>query len=423
MTGQGRNNGNFNQGMVIGGTVLLLVGITALLPWIVEAVVSRLGAGSLSWQLAVRRLQLSSGTAARTVNGIAVAVAGAIALQMLFAGVQADYTRHTGKDLTRAQMAVALPAAVPVADAARDLKATRGVRGVTGLSEGVLGERATTPQRYAELTVGGCDALREVATLPSCRDGDTFVIGDRPYDQDTSALARPGRTVYVDPGYDEDTAALRVPWHLPRTLKSAALRSDPSGYERGGVLVTPGAFPATAAAALTGKVFVSLDPAVPDARELLRNAAARLDPLASPTAFAATEQSRHFAAIRSGLMVGATCVLVMIGASLLVSQLEQLRERRRLLSTLVAFGTRRSTLSLSVLWQTALPVALGLALASAVGIGLGAVLLRMVDTAVGVDWPGVAAMAGIAAGVVLLVTALSLPPLVRMMRPDGLRTE
>ncbi|MFJ4985875.1 FtsX-like permease family protein [Streptomyces sp. NPDC088732] len=423
MMGQGRNNGDFNQAMVIGGTVLLLVGVTALLPWIVEAVVPRLGAGSPSWQLAVRRLQLSSGTAARTVNGIAVAVAGAIALQMLFAGVQADYTRHTGNDLTRAQMAVALPAAVPVADATRTLESTRGVRGATGLSEGVLGERATAAQRYVELTVGGCAALREVATLPSCRDGDTFVIGNREYDRDTAALARPGRTVYVDPGYGEDAAALRVPWRLPRTLKAASLRSDPSGYERGGVLVTPGAFPAAAGAALTGKVYVSLDPAVPDARDLLRNAAARIDPLAFPAAFAATEQNRRFSTIRTGLLVGATCVLLLIGASLLVSQLEQLRERRRLLSTLVAFGTRRSTLSLSVLWQTALPVALGLALATAVGIGLGAVLLRMVDAAVGVDWPGVAAMAGIAAGVVLLVTALSLPALVRMMRPDGLRTE
>ncbi|MFE0517202.1 FtsX-like permease family protein, partial [Streptomyces sp. NPDC058964] len=90
MIGDGRDNGDFNQHLVTGGVVLLLVGVTALLPWIVEAVVARLGAGGVAWQLAVRRLQLSSGTAARMVNGIAVAVAGAIALQMLFAGVEDD---------------------------------------------------------------------------------------------------------------------------------------------------------------------------------------------------------------------------------------------------------------------------------------------------------------------------------------------
>lgn len=106
MIGQGRDNGSFNEYMVTGGVVLLLVGITALLPWLVEFVVSRLGGGSVSWQLAVRRLQLSSGTAARMVNGIAVAVAGAIALQMLFAGVEGDYTKETGQDLSRAQMSV-----------------------------------------------------------------------------------------------------------------------------------------------------------------------------------------------------------------------------------------------------------------------------------------------------------------------------
>ena len=114
---------------------------------------------------------------------------------------------------------------------------------------------------------------------------------------------------------------------------------------------------------------------------------------------------------------------MLIGASLLVSQLEQLRERRKLLSALVAFGTRRRTLTMSVLWQTAIPIGLGLLLASAVGITLGAVLLRMSDTPVVVDWPTVLAMACAGAAVVLAVTLLSLPPLLRLMRPDGLRTE
>jgi ABC-type antimicrobial peptide transport system permease subunit len=114
---------------------------------------------------------------------------------------------------------------------------------------------------------------------------------------------------------------------------------------------------------------------------------------------------------------------MLIGASLLVSQLEQLRERKKLLSALIAFGTKRSTLSLSVLWQTAIPVGLGLVLASTVGLTLGVVLLKMTDTPVSVDWASVLSMAGAGAAVVLVVTLLSLPPLLRLMRPDGLRTE
>ncbi|WP_437115071.1 FtsX-like permease family protein [Streptomyces flaveolus] len=107
----------------------------------------------------------------------------------------------------------------------------------------------------------------------------------------------------------------------------------------------------------------------------------------------------------------------------LVSQLEQLRERKKLLSSLVAFGTRRRTLALSVLWQTAIPIGLGLLLASAVGLTLGTVLLKMTATKIAVDWTSVLAMTGIGAGVVLGVTLLSLPPLLRLMRPDGLRAE
>lgn len=46
MIGNGRENGDFNQYLVTGGVVLLLIGVTALLPWIVEAVVARIGSGA-----------------------------------------------------------------------------------------------------------------------------------------------------------------------------------------------------------------------------------------------------------------------------------------------------------------------------------------------------------------------------------------
>ncbi|GAA2649563.1 ABC transporter permease [Streptomyces vastus] len=422
MVGQGRDNGDFNQYMVTAGVILLLVGITALLPWIVEAVVGRLGSGSVAWQLAVRRLQLSSGTAARMVNGIAVAVAGAIALQMLFSGVSDDYTKPTGQDLSRAQMTVRLPSEVPIAEADRQLKQTKGVRHTLALSDGGVGDRRKDPENVANLTVGDCAALREVAELPSCRDGDVFTVQNAEYDTSAPQLGKPGRKLYIDPSYT-GSAGEEVVWTMPEGIREATEGKDPTGWAREGILATPGALPAKAASALTVGVYVGLDSSVPDAGEYVRNTAARLDPLADSTTMAATEQTRRFESIRTGLFVGAACVLLLIGASLLVSQLEQLRERKRLLSALVAFGTRRRTLSLSVLWQTAIPIALGLALASAVGLTLGAVLLKMTSTPVRVDWPSVLAMTGIGAGVVLVVTLFSLPPLLRLMRPEGLRTE
>jgi len=123
------------------------------------------------------------------------------------------------------------------------------------------------------------------------------------------------------------------------------------------------------------------------------------------------------------VLAGAAATLALVGASLLVSLLEQVRERRRLLAVLAAFGTRRATLGWSVLWQATVPVALGLVLAIAAGTGLGALLLAIVSLPAAIDWTAVAALAGVGAGVVLAVTALSLPPLWRVMRPDGLRTE
>ncbi|NEY34683.1 ABC transporter permease [Streptomyces sp. PRKS01-65] len=423
MIGKGRGNGDFNQYLVVGGVVLLLVGVTALLPWVVEAVVARLGAGAVSWQLAVRRLQLSSGTAARMVNGIAVAVAGAIALQMLFAGVDDDYTRNTEHDLTRAQMQVDVVRTVPLESAAEKLRRTEGVRAVYAYSEGMAGDRPKEPESSTWVTAGDCAALREVATLPSCRDGDVFAVPGVEYDTETPKLAVPGRTLYLDPSYEGGPERATVAWRVPHGLKQARARTWLTGAERGGFLITPGALPAEAGQALFQEVYVALDPSARDAREHVRNAAAALHPMTNTTTWAATEKSGRFTSIRTGLFAGAVCVLALIGASLLVSQLEQLRERRKLLSSLVAFGTRRRTLSLSVLWQTAVPIALGLLLASAVGLTLGTVLLKMTDTPVRVDWTSVLSMTGIGAAVVLVVTLLSLPPLLRLMRPDGLRTE
>lgn len=423
MIGQGDDGGNFNQYLVVGGVMLLLVGVTALLPWVVETVVARLGSGGVAWQLAVRRLQLSSGAAARMVNGIAVAVAGAIALQMLFAGVEGNYTRASEFDVSRAQMSVDVPDGADPSAIIGKYRDTEGVRKVTALSDVYLHDRRSEDS-LVQITLADCASLREVATLPSCRDGDVFAAKGSEYDSESDHLAKPGTTLWREP--DSETARpgeRPVPWTVPQDIRPAQSREDPTGYERGGILVTPGALPEKLAAFTSARLFLSLDLSVPDAYDHVRNTAARLDPAVQPMTWHSIESNDRYATIRTGLSVGSACVLALIGASLLVSQLEQLRERRKLLSSLVAFGARRRTLSLSVLWQTAIPIGLGLLLAATVGIALGAVLLRMTNTSIRVHWPSVLSMTGIGAGVVLVVTLLSLPPLLRLMRPDGLRTE
>ncbi|MDX3091018.1 ABC transporter permease [Streptomyces jietaisiensis] len=432
MIGKGNENGDFNGYLVVGGVLLLLVGVTALLPWIVETVVGRLDSGGVAWQLAVRRLQLSSGTAARMVNGIAVAVAGAIALQMLFTGVQDDFTQDTGRDPSRAQMEVDMTApgkADLVAGKVEErFQRTKGVAAAVALSVDSVSERRKDPELSSDITVGTCASLREIADLPSCHDGDAFALpapsdpGQGPGDE-VDQLLKPGLQLYVDPSFSGSPKGAEVAWKVPDRLPVVKQRHDALQNEIWGLLVTPSAAPAAALPQMSGRVYVRLDHAVPDATEHVRNTAAALDPFSDAWTWVSEKTSDQYEAIRTGLFIGATCVLALIGASLLVSQLEQLRERKRLLSALVAFGTRRRTLSLSVLWQSAIPIALGLVLASVVGLTLGAVLQKMSQVPVQIYWGSVLSMTGVGAAVVLTVTVLSLPALLRLMRPEGLRTE
>jgi hypothetical protein len=361
------------------GIIALLVGVAALLPWVVERTVARLGSGAVAWQLAVRRLQLDPGGASRAVSGIAVAVAGAIALQMVFTGAQAKYEQQTGADPNRARLYVTLEGSgVGAPQLARRLSAVPGVRSVSAATE-YAGNTA--------LYVAPCPALRELAAIRSCTDGDVFAT--------RKTLDAPAGATFVDS------------------------RKDPAGLRRQGVFATPGA-PRDDRAPIAVHAYVRANRDVEDA---VRAAAAALDPLIAVDPIERIATDAQFDILRRAMFAGAAIVIGLIGLSLLLTALEQLRERRRALAVLVAFGTRRSTLSWSLLWQSAVPVGLGLAVAVLAGLGLGALLLRIVGAGFHVAWLDVLGIVAVGAAVVVLVTATSLPVLFRTMRPEGLRTE
>ncbi|MFE6763141.1 ABC transporter permease [Streptomyces sp. NPDC057689] len=408
------------------GAVLVLVGLALLLPWLVEASVGRLRGGPVPWQLATRRLQLSSGTASRAVSGVTVAVAGAVAVQMLFAAMNADFNKATGQDTSRAQFyasseQVSGNAAV---ETIKEFRATEGVTQVIGMIEAY----ASKPGKYSEddiqpttsFSIGDCATLREVARIDSCKDGDTFVVHPRD-DKDMAGwmdkTARKGKEIEFESG-----TGRKLRWTLPADARTVVGRKDPVGEDRWGIMVTPGAIDATTLPGASTVSQIRIDDSVPDAAEYVRNTAARIDPGMRLVTMTSVERDRQYASVQTGLQVGATITLLLIAASMLVSQLEQLRERKRLLSVLVAFGTRRTTLAWSVLWQTALPVLIGLAVAVGGGLALGAALCWMVGKKV-TDWLMFLPLAGAGGALILLVTLLSLPPLWRMMRPDGLRSE
>ncbi|MYS19859.1 ABC transporter permease [Streptomyces sp. SID4948] len=424
---------HINEYQVALGTVMLLIGVTAVLPWIVETAVGRLRGGPVSWQLATRRLQLNSSASARMVSGVTVAVAGAIALQMLFGGVSGDFSSSTGADSTRAQAQVFAPITNggQTQQYMRKIAATKGVRQVYGYVD----SRATQPDAstaggtdfaYLPLEVGDCPTLRQLAVITSCGPGSAFLVPPGPDTGDDGAMA-----TYAQPGAKVD---LNVPdgeayrgkpelWTIPTGIRRVTARVDPAGTINYGIFVTPEAVDATKLPEPSSRIMVTLDPKQPDAIEYLRNTGVKLGPSAYVSTITDTTEKSGFVQLRRGLFAGAALTMALIGASLLVTMLEQLRDRRKLLAVLVAFGTKRAALAWSVLWQTAIPVVLGLVLAVAGGIGLGAALLALVGRSFRADWGGVATMSAIGAGVVFAVTLLSLPPLWRLMRPDGLRTE
>ena len=164
-------------------------------------------------------------------------------------------------------------------------------------------------------------------------------------------------------------------------------------------------------------------PPPPAARPGARNTVARVDPnaLVGPIPVRALEGTLRD--IRHGLVVGAVALLLLVGASMLVTVLEQLREQRRLLAVLLAIGTRRTTLAGSILYQVTVPVVLGMALAVATGSGLAAILQAAAGVPVHVDWSGIGLISGAAVLVVVLTTAASLPQLWRLTEPGGLRHE
>ena len=397
---------------VAAGVILLLIGVTALLPWLVEATVARMRGGSVSWQLATRRLQLDGGTAARLVSGIAVAVAGTIGLQMLFSGAQGGFVKETGQNPNQVQVVVNL---YDTPLSAAQLRATPGVRDARVFTQSTVTD-TTNPDRATGLVVGDCASLVLLIAMDHCADGDVFLVADPQSGTQPTDIPPPGTRVLVGDAANSE-------WTIPATARPAGATTNAGGYRYSGVFATTTALRGVAITHPMSNAYVTADLSNPDTIERIRNAAAAQSPLADVYQVQASRVDSKFAKVRRGLLIGVTAMLLLIGASLLVSMLEQLRERRRLLAMLVAVGTRRRTLGASVLWQATIPMLLGLVLAVATGVGLGAILLAMARSPISIDWANVGEIAGVAALVVLLVTALSLPVLHRLMRTGGLRTE
>ncbi|MGW3967668.1 FtsX-like permease family protein [Amycolatopsis sp. NPDC005003] len=385
----GLGTGDPRDPLVIGGVVLILAALPVVLPWLVERVAGVLGGGSPAWLLAVRRLQLDSATAARLVSGIAVVLAGSIALQGVYARAESDRPSRPDARVLATAFATSL-ADVQAFTAA--LHALPGLAGLPVTTRGLVRNAAGHP---ASVIVGTCAEL----AIADCRDGDVHAAG--------ATAPGPGEQLWFG------NAGSAPQWTVP-----AAGYHRTGGEEPGILYVTPSALATATGLGLSSNA--TIPAAGPELVERVRNVVGWNGVVSS----LGTERDGTAALITRVLSVGSILVLLLAAGSLLIAAWEQLRERRRSLAALMANGVGRGVLARSLLWQLAIPVAVAVVVAVLAGLGLDWLLLTMVvHRPMVVDVAAIGVLTATAAVAVLVVTAMTLPALWRTASLEQLREE
>ncbi|GAA3554867.1 FtsX-like permease family protein [Amycolatopsis ultiminotia] len=385
---------------VIGGVVLVLVAVPVVLPWLVERVAGLLHGGSPAWLLAVRRLQLDSATAARLVSGIAVVLAGSIALQGVYARAESEQPAVPEATVITSYFATS------TADAKAFTAAFHTLPGQGDRQVRFGGQIENDAGKQISILVGSCTQLRAEAGLVDCRDGEVYRDGSDGY------VPRAGEQTWFAGARRVDPAA-PAQWTVP-----AVHPARTTGDGTGELLVTSGAL------ATASKVGLLLSVTVPAADPELVEQVRNLVGWNGEVASLGTGRDGTYALITRALSVGSVLILLLAAGSLLIAAWEQLRERRRSLAVLTANGVGRGVLARSLVWQLTIPVAVAVTVAIPAGLILDWLLLTaVVHRPMAVDVPAIALLTATAAAAVLLVTAVTLPALWRTASTEHLRDE
>jgi ABC-type antimicrobial peptide transport system permease subunit len=281
-----------------------------------------------------------------------------------------------------------------------------GTKGVIGVHELTRTYGTLPSHEFLDIGIGSCSVLQSMASITNCTDGKAYVVREASGGTNPEA----GDSIEVE---DSGTR-----WTVPAVEQATGARP--------GLYLTPAAATGFNVTKSRTELQAQLDPAVPDVAEHVRNAIA-------PYAWRVftyyvgqddtDEIEQVFFAVRRALYAAALLTLLLAGASLLVVGLEQVRERRRPLAVMAASGVPRGTLARSLVWQNAIPLVISTVVAVATGILLGVLVTRVFGSEVAYDWAGIGTVAGISVGLVVVVTALTLPSLRRATGALGLRTE
>jgi hypothetical protein len=413
-------------GVTVTGAALLLIGVPVLLPWLIERVAGQVRGGPSSWVLAVRRLQLDSGTSARVVGGVAVILAGTIALQSVLLSLDAKGPRPT--DTKGQQPTVEVTTTWELAPGVLDaIKQADGVRVAHPVQYLFPYEQSTnySPQNIA---VADCATLHDLGGLNGCQDGDVYSVHDEYAPPPSPGMALEFRK-YPDTNneaWEPDKYEVTGNWTVPSTVKEVRLKDGSPLH--GPMFVTPGALNGHTVDDGTASVVAAVNKNfTADQLENIRNSVAkyRWQTYVTTNNTNAEQIVDHstYAVVRKALYAGSVFTLLLASVSMLVLAVEHIRERRRSMAVLTASGIPRGVLARSLLWQVALPIALGVIVAVLIGTGLAALMLRLTRDNLTIDWSGVTLLCVGATALTLLVSAMTLPFLKRATHLTTIRTE
>lgn len=364
------------------GIALVLAGTGAVLPWLVGQVAHRLEPDGVAPLLALRTLRFDAGTP-RVLSGVVVVLTGSLTLQVLL-GVAAQFTAGPPTD-TPDRWVLDLPPHASVRSLEEAIALVGGVRQVSEV-------RAHPTAGGGTVTSTDCVEIAERLDVADCVNGAAYLVGDGP---EPGARLRINGQEWVVPQYEKVDGDL---W---------------------GLVVAGGADPVLASVPPT-ELVVRGDPDESFGDRLMA-ATGRADRGVTLRRQFEAGQVELFASLRSGVIGGSVLLTLLAVIGLAAAAVDQVFERRRPTAVLAANGVPPKVLAVSALWQSAIPAALGIALA--IPIGLGTAWLVAPGGRFRVDWTEIATTVAAAAVVVLVVSLCTLPALRSAIRPAGLRTE
>jgi cell division protein FtsX len=362
--------------------------------------------------LGARRLRADPRAAGRTVAGVVIVVIAAT-VTSLYVGV---YEAQAGDSYFPSSLLPSTVIVEPVEPQPISFDQLEEVEGVQAVTPAWIGY---TRNGYSVL-VTDCSTLDPVVegTLPRCRDGDAYVNGTL---YDVNPL-RPTMRLYLN-----EAPRLRVMVSFARVQRADL---ELGGYFHHDILVSTTSTSRDLSSRVVPSVLYVATDGEPETVERIRSSlygpsAPSVSPRGEPEDYADEVPALVGGAVTLGLLI----TFAIAAATMLITTVDAVGERRRSLAALAAVGVSRGVLRRALAVETALPMLAGIAL----GLGSAIAGTWMVFEAVAdyeamieappIYWRSLGSVLTFAIGAIVVATIATFPSLGRAIRPESLRTE